>query len=447
MLARCVSSPGGPSVPGEPPEKGEQEQGSGGRAGWRLLPVWAGGIGAAALVAILVLLVPDVRAGVLRRIVYPVVAQVLGREEITVAGVRVEAAPDPGLTAAFAVMVVLLLLAFRVFLLSRSREGWSSQVRVDTPFALALVPYLVLAPVLLTLASAQLFRMPWALFAVPPVLVLLVVAFVMASLVFAFWVENGGRVKGTVRLFVSLLLFLGVGWFWILALGGTTRAHPWWVGVMVLVLVVLVHYAVTLGNRIHSHRRALFSLGMFHLVFFSAFLVLWFLEGPWPVQEWSFEGQDAVREVRAHADGPLLLALAAGPPLLVAVGFYTVGAFLHAYAAWARVWVDGLSNLVVFAQVLDAWVVALMVMDPYGVLDHTVLAPGPFSEWAFAAVGVWGYLLLRSLFAVGVVLAMSLPRRMAQGRWLEFRTVLLGLMMGFGLVPGLRYSLRLALGV
>jgi uncharacterized membrane protein len=412
----------------------------------RLLPLWWGALGAAAIVALLVAGVPEVRAWALRVVGYPVAALVLGRDAILVEGVRIEAAPEPGVTGAFAVMVVLLLLGLRWALVSRPGDVWSPRVRLDTPFALALVPYIALAPVLFTLAALQLFQVPWAFFAVPPLLVLLVVAFVLFSLVFAFWVQKGGRGKGPLRFLASVVTFLLIGLFWIVAMGGTTTPLPWWIAAGAVLLVVVVQYAVTLGNRIYSHRRALFSLGSFHLAFFGGFLLLWTVQGPWPVQGWSLEGQEALRELTTHSDGFFLVALALGPPVLVTVGFYTIGAFLHSYAAWARVWVDGLSLMVVFAQTLDAWAVALKSTNPYGALDHSVSPPGWFAPWALSIMGPWGYLLVRLVAAVALVLVFSLPRRMATGRWLEFRTIALGVLMGFGLVAGLRYTLALAVG-
>lgn len=417
------------------------------RVPWHLVPVWAGAAGAAALLVFLLLLIPDVRNWSRWNVAYPVVARVLGRESITVSGIRVEAGPDPAVTAAFAVAVVLFVLAMRAFLAARSTARWSKRVRIDTPFILALVPYIALAPLLGTLAATQIFRLPWAVFAVSPLIVVLVVAFVLTSMVFAFWIEAGGRGSGPRRFLASVVLFLGVGLFWIVFMEGTTTRLRSWIAVAAVVLVVAVHYSVTLGNRIHSHRRALFSLGCFHWVFFAGFLLLWFLQGPWPVQDGSFAGNEAVREMQSHSQGALLLVLALGPPALIAVGAYTVGAFLHRYAVWARVWVDGLSVLALFAQTLQGWVALLLVRDPYGALDHEMAAPGPVSLWVVSHIGGWGYFGVNLVFAVGLILSLSLPRALRVGRWAEVRTVILGAVLGFGLVVGLRAAFRLAAGV
>ncbi len=431
--------------PDDDPAGSDQDEGR--RVPWHLVPVWAGAAGAAGLLVFLLLLVPDVRAWLRWSVAYPVVARALGRDAITVSGIRVEVGPEPGVTAAFAVMVVLFVLAMRVFLAARPTARWSKRVRIDTPFILALVPYMALAPLLATLAAAQLFRFPWAFFAVSPLIVLLMVAFVIASLVFAFWIEAGGREKGPRRFLASVLLFLAVGLFWIVFMDGTTTRLRWWIAVVAVALVVVVQYSVTLGNRIHSHRRALFSLGCFHLAFFTGFLLLWFLQGPWPVQDGWFAGNEAVRALRPSSDGALLLVLAVGPPALIAVGAYTVGAFLHRYAVWARVWVDGLSVLALFAQVLEGWVVLLMVGDPYDAAGQTMGAPGPLSVWVVAQIGGWGYFWAKFAVAVALVLLLSLPDSLRAGRWAEVRTVLLGAILGFGLVAGLRHAFLLAAGV
>lgn len=448
----AVSSISPSRSPQDSPERkhGEQDASVSGRrkgARWRLRPVWAGALAAAALSAVVVLFVAPVNSWLRWRVGYPVAARVLGRDELLVGGFRVEAGPEPGLTTALAILVILLFLTARVYLAAQGVRRWPSRMRLDSAFVLSLVPYLVLAPLLGTLASAQLFRVPWAFFAVPPLNVILVVGFVLVSLVFAFWVESGGFRHGVKRFLATVVFFLAVGLFWIAMLEGTTATPRFWIALVAVVVALAVYYAMTLGNRIHSHRRALFSLGCFHLAFFGGFLVLWLMQGPWPVQEWSLEGQRALRETRFHPDGPLLAFLALGPAILIAVGAYTIGAFLHRYAAWARVWVDGLTVTVLFAQVLEGWMVMLMVTDPYDALAQTVAAPGPVSAWVVGLLGGWGYFWAKTVLALAVILAVSMPRWFYTGWHSELRAVILGVLLGLGLIPGLRYAMQVTLGV
>ncbi len=442
-----------PSRPAQDsPERTQQEgkatppsPGKGAR--WALRPIWAGALAAAGLSALLVVFVEPVRTWLRWNAGYPVAARVLGRDTLQIGGFRVEAGPEPGVTMAFALFLLLLFLTARVYFASQGVRRWPNRMRIDSAFVLSLVPYMVMAPLLGTLAAAQLFRVPWAFFAVPPLNVLLIVAFILVSLVFAFWVESGGLRHGVKRFLASVVLFLVIGLFWIGMLAGTTATLPFWVAVGAVVIALAIHYALTLGNRIHSHRRALFSLGCFHLAFFGGFLVLWSVQGPWPVQEWTLQGHGALRETRFHPDGPLLAFLALGPAILIAVGAYTVGAFLHRYAEWARVWVDGLTVAVLFAQVLEGWMVTLMVTDPYHALAQTLDAPGPVSAWAVATVGGWGYFWAKTIFALMVILAVSMPRWFHTSWHPELRAVILGVLLGLGLIPGLRYALLLSLGV
>ncbi len=102
----------------------------------------------------------------------------------------------------------------------------------------------------------------------------------------------------------------------------------------------------------------------------------------------------------------------------------------------------------VFAHLLEAWTLTVLVVDPYGVLGTTGTAPGPLSAWALGIWNGWGYFALKGAFAVAAVLVLDLPFR---GRSAilprEASHLARGALVALGLVPGLRTAIRLTTGI
>jgi uncharacterized membrane protein len=351
---------------------------------------WRGVLMVAAAIFVVILLIPELRVWIWTTFVLPVVADVLGRRVLEFDGVRVEGAYPRAVEVASAAVFVLALVALRAVLLLRQAKGsyWARRITIDSSFILALMPFLGLGSVLAALQAGLLFEVPWAFMAVPPLIYGMIIGLVLFSLLFGLWIEDGGREHSYGRFILALLVFLTIDLFWVSVVGGTTRRLPLWAPPLAVAVAFCIYYGVTLGNRLLSHRRALFALGAFHVVFFATFLAVWVVEGPWPAMDWSFEGVEAVRSI-GPAD-PWLFFLIVLPPVAFIIALGSMGQFLHRYAFWARPWLDGLNNAVVFALVLDAWATTVHVVDPFGALTETAPATDPLVAWGVQWLGGWG---------------------------------------------------------
>lgn len=411
-------------------------------------PSWRG-IGFTALIGLMVLaLMPGVRAWAWRSLYLPVVADALGSSTLVVDGVVVTAGYTPWVQILLASVFVLLLLIIRARLMSRDKWGalWAGRVRLDGAFVLSLVPLMALAPVLAALESGLLFNPPWSFFIVPPLLVLFMVALAVVSILFGLWIEHGGPKHSIGRFMTALLVFVSFDLFWISVSQATTTRLAWWAAPAAMVIAVGVFFGVTLGNRLLSHRRALFALGSFHTAFFMTFLAQWIIVGPWPVHDWSYAGAHATRLVLDMAPRNGWMALL--PPIGIATGLYTIGAFLHRYHVLARPFTDGLNVVLIFSQALDAWATTVRVVDPYGVLVVHGAAPDALAAWSLGLLGGYGYLAIKVVFALVAVLLLDLPFRDRPGPLpQEASHVARGALVALGLMPGLRTVIMLTTGL
>lgn len=410
-------------------------------------PDWKGILITATVIMALILLVPTVRQWTWATLILPVVADVLGRPIITVDGVHIEAAYPRAVEVAMVAFLILTLVTLRAILLAKQAKGsyWARRIRIDSAFVLSLAPFMALGPVVAALEAGLLFRAPWAFFAVPPLLYGMILVLALASLLFGLWIEEGGRAHGYARFLMALLVFLSTDLFWISVVEGSTRRLPLWAPPLALAAAFGIYFGVTLGNRLLSHRRVLFALGFFHVVFFGTYLAVWLLEGPWPAMDWTFRGIDAVRAIRPG--DPWLALLVLLPPIGLMTGMATLGQFLHRYAFWARPWVDGLNLALVFGLVLEGWVTTILVVDPFGALDATMPPSDPIVAWGVSWLGGWGYFAWRTALAIAAGLLLDLPFRGRSGPLQEASHLARGGLLALGLIPGLRLTIRLATGL
>lgn len=395
----------------------------------------------------LVLFVPPVRTWAYLNLGLPVVADVLGRQRLVLHGRVVEAHFPFELQVAFAAVLFFGLVALRAVLLVRQRRGstWAGRIRVDSGFVLSLTPFLALGAVLAALETAQLFHVPFAFLVVPPVLFLTVTALALASLLFGLWIEDGPRRDAPTKFLMALFVFVSIDLFAIGVLEATTRAMAWWAVPAAMVLALVLYHGSTLGNRLVSHRRALFALGGFHFLFFATFLAMWVLDGAWAAQSWSYRGLFPVRTFAPSQ--PFLLWLVFLVPMALTVGLSSLGQFLFRYTTLARPWVDGLNVTLFFAHTLDGWVTTMIANDPYDIQVVHAPVTGILAETLLPTLGGWGYFAVKTIGAVVIVMLLDRPFRGRSPATREASQVLRGGLVALGLVPALRAAIRMTIGI
>jgi len=343
----------------------------------------------------------------------PIVADAVGHP-MSYHGVA--AAEGYTLVSEFAYGALLLLL---VYLMYRFFEFFD--IKVDVPFFVASLPFIILGSTLRVLEDSGLYEKPLSYLFISPIIYVQVGIYFFIAMMLGIYMERSSR---KVRLFVYAVLLIDAAYAILYILLAGKCSHP--VHPLFMILFSAVSVIIFLCMKKKDFATSMFSLG---LIFLLPSLYL--------VAEWIYGD----RWGNFNQINPIII-----PIVLLVSTSITFLVFVFARMSGSRVYSSGINLSLIFAHMIDGWTSYFAVVNPLGMdIGYGEKHPVPF----FLMNHFYGlaYPLAKLAIIAGVIYAMDVYLKDELGE----KPLLSGLIKFFvlvlGLAPGLRDMLRIVMGI
>ncbi len=343
----------------------------------------------------------------------PIAADAAGHT-LSYHGVR--AAEGYSLVSEFVYGALLILL---VYLMYRFFEFFD--IKVDVPFFVASLPFIILGSTLRVLEDSELYEKPLSYFFISPVIYIQVGIYFFTAIMLGIYIERSSR---KVRTFTTAILFIDAAYVVLYLIFAGKCNHP--VNPMIVILFSAVSLALFVLLKKKNLATSMFSLGLVFLLPPLYLVAVWIYGDRW----------GAFNHVNPVII-PLVLLIATSITFLV---------FVFARVSGSRVYSSGVNLSLIFAHMIDGWTSYFAVVNPLG-MDINYGEKHPLSLFLMNHFYGLAYPLAKLAIIVGVIYAMDVYLKDELGE----KPLLAGLIKFFililGLAPGLRDMLRIVMGI
>ena len=343
----------------------------------------------------------------------PIVADAAGHP-VSYHGVR--AAEGYTLVSEFIYGMLLLVI---VYLMYRFFDYFN--IKIDVPFFIASLPFIILGSTLRVLEDSGLFEKPLSYFFISPIIYIQVGIYFFLSLLAGIYIERSDK---KIKLFVFSILAIDAAYaimYVIFADKCNHPVHPLLVGLFSIVSLAIFFY---LDRKNIS--TTMFSLGLLFLLPSLYLISIWIYGDRWN----TFDHVNVVIL-------PLVLIISSAVTLLV---------FILAKMSESKIFSSGINLSLIFAHMIDGWTSYFAVVNPLG-MDISYGEKHPIPLFLMGHFYGLAYPLAKLAIIAGVIYAMDSYLK----NELKEKPILAGLIKFFilvlGLAPGLRDMLRILMGI
>lgn len=310
----------------------------------------------------------------------------------------------------------LLLLA--VYMLYKFFEFFD--IKIDMPFFVASLPFIILGSTLRVLEDSGLFEKPLSYFFISPIIYIQVGLYFFLSMLAGIYIE---RSEKKVRLFAFLIMAIDAAYLIMYFIFSDKCSHP------VNPLLMIFFSAASLSVFLYLKKNitaTMFSLGLLFLLPSLYLIGIWVYGNRWGTSN--------------HVNAiilPLVLAISSAVTILI---------FVFAKRAGSIIFSSGINLSLIFAHMLDGWTSYFAVVNPLG-MDINYGEKHPIPLFLMGHFYGLAYPVAKLVIIAGVIYAMDFYLKDELGE----KPILKGLIKFFilvlGLAPGLRDMLRILMGI
>ncbi len=293
-------------------------------------------------------------------------------------------------------------------------------IKIDLPFFVASLPFIILGSTLRVLEDSGLYEKPLSYFFISPIIYIQVGIYFFLSIILGIYIERSNK---KIKLFAVAVLFINAGYVVLYLLFAGKFSHP--VHPLVIALFSAVSLAVFIFFRKKNLDLSMFSLGLLFLLPSLYLVSIWICGDRW----------GAFSQVNPVIV-PLVILITASITFLV---------FLFAKASGSRAYSSGINLSLIFAHMIDGWTSYFAVVNPFG-MNINYGEKHPIPSFLMENFYGLGYPLVKLVIIIGIIYAMDVYLKDE----LMEKPILAGLIKFFilvlGLAPGLRDMLRIVMG-
>jgi len=312
---------------------------------------------------------------------------------------------------------VLLILA--VYLMYKFFEFFD--IKIDVPFFIASLPFIILGSTLRVLEDSGLFEKPLSYFFISPIIYIQIGIYFILSLLAGIYIERSNKKN---KLFVFLILAINAAYAIMYVIFSDKCNHP--VHPLLVGLFSVIPLAIFLYSNKKDFAKTMFSLGLLFLLPSLCLIGVWIYGDRWGTFD--------------HVNIAIL------PLVLLISSAVTILVFIFAKASGSKIFSSGINLSLIFAHMIDGWTSYFAVVNPLG-MEISYGEKHPIPLFLMGHFYGLAYPIVKLAIIAGIIYAMDSYLK----NELEEKPILSGLIKFFilvlGLAPGLRDMLRILMGI
>lgn len=312
-----------------------------------------------------------------------------------------------------ALLLLLVYLMYRFFTIF--------DIKVDVPFFVASIPFIILGSTLRVLEDSGLYEKPLSYLFISPVIYIQVGVYFFIAIMLGIYMERSSR---KVRLFLYAVLLMDAAYAILYFIFESKCSHP--VNPLLIILFSIISIIVFLCMKKKDFATSMFSIGLIFLLPALYLVSAWIYGDRWG---------------KFNQVNPIIIPLV----LLISTSI-TILVFVFARMSGSRVYSSGVNLSLIFAHMIDGWTSYFAVVNPLGMdmgygekhpvslflMDHFYGLAYPLAKLAIIAVVI---------YAMDVYLKDELGEKQLLAGLIKFFILVLGL------APGVRDMLRIVMGI